>query len=674
MRERPLNGPTMPASRLGKSSRARRGGDLQALEDTIIGALRRPLRQSRPRWARYLLPIACVALAAALEFLVGEALGSMPMVLYIPAVLFAAWFGGLGPGLLATALSLIAPDVLRTVSALADQQAGLDTLQRLVFALVGMITSWLYESVYRQRRQLETAVAEAQESERRFRLTADYAPMMVWMTGHDMEYDWFNRRWLEYRGHSLDEELSGDWREAVHPDDRERCIAVRREAAEARQPFTLEYRLGRHDGQQRWMLDQGVPRRGRDGVFTGYIGCCLDVESMKQAQEDNQLLLAAAEQAREEADAASRAKDVFLATVSHELRNPLNAIVGWAHVLRNDGVTPDDVQRGAEVIAQSAQAQVRLIEELLDVSRVITGTMRLNRRPSDLREIVLAAVHAHQPAASAKRLALEVDAAPVPVTFGDPDRLRQVVTNLVSNAVTYTPRGGRARVELRAEGQELLLRVSDNGVGIDPDFLPHVFEAFRQSSDRRSHSGLGLGLSVVRHLVQMHGGRVAAASEGRGCGAEFIVRLPVTPAPSDFEEEVDSGPYPALPDPLRGKRVLVVDDDTAALQLLEKWLSGRDAVVLTAGSAREALKLAPRFRPEIVLSDIQMPGGDGYELIRELRKLPASEGGTAAVAALTAFAGETEHRSLLAAGFQVHLTKPIEPDTLLHELARLVRH
>jgi CheY-like chemotaxis protein/nitrogen-specific signal transduction histidine kinase len=421
------------------------------------------------------------------------------------------------------------------------------------------------------------------------------------------------------------------------------------------------------------MLDQGVPRRGRDGVFTGYIGCCLDVESMKQAQEDNRRLLAAAEQAREEADAASRAKDVFLATVSHELRNPLNAIVGWAHVLRNDGASPEDVQRGAAVIAQSAQAQVRLIEELLDVSRVITGTMRLNRRPCDLREIVLAAVHAHQPAATAKRLALEVEAGPVPVTFGDADRLRQVVTNLVSNAVSYTPRGGRACVELRVEGDELVLRVSDSGIGIDPDFLPHVFEAFRQSGDRRGHSGLGLGLSVVRHLVRMHGGRVAAASDGPGHGAEFIVRLPVAAAPADFVEESDSGPYPALPDPLRGKRVLVVDDDTAALQLLEKWLSDRDAVVLTAGSAREALKAAPRFRPEIVLSDIQMPGGDGYELIRELRKLPPSQGGTAPAAALTAFAGEADHRSLLEAGFQAHLTKPIEPDTLFHELARLVR-
>ena len=628
---------------------------------------------------RYAVAVVCVGVATLLERWLGPTLGALPMVLYFPAVLIAAWYGGLGPGLLATALSLAAPDLLRLSSPfVAAVDDPLDTMRRAMFGIVGIIASWLNELVFRQRVQLEAAVADAQESERRFRLTADYAPMMVWMAGNDLEYDWVNRRWLEYRGRSLDEELGSGWRSGVHPEDRERCAAEQRAAAAACQPFSIEYRLARHDGEYRWMLDQGVPRRGSGGAFAGYIGCCLDVESIKRAQAENDRLLELAESAREEADAASRAKDVFLATVSHELRNPLNAIVGWAHILRSEGASPAEIKQGADIIAQSAQMQVRLIEELLDVSRIITGTMRLNRQPADLAAIVRAAAEALRPVAATKDLTLEVHADPVPTFSGDPDRLRQVVINLVSNAINYTPRGGRVEVTLRDEGDALALEVADSGIGIAPEFLPHVFEAFRQSdaATRRSHRGLGIGLSVVRHLVQMHGGKVSAASAGPGHGSRFTVRLPRPAAAAARSANADPAPSGELDrgSPwLRGKRVLVVDDDSAALQLVEKLLSDCEAVVLTAGSVREAMKALPRFRPDLVLSDIQMPGADGYEFIRQLRQLPADQGGETPAAALTAFASEGDRRAVLAAGFQLHLTKPVAPQTLVEELARLGR-
>jgi PAS domain S-box-containing protein len=655
---------------------------LQALEETMIGVMRRRPRPPRPRWLRYGVAAACVAVAALLERSLAPAIGAMPMALYFPAVLVAAWFGGLGPGLLATALSLAAPDLFSSASSplatgLADPQTA---LRRFIFVVVGIITSWLNEVVYRQRLQLESAVADAQESERRFRLTADYAPMMVWMAGPDMASDWFNRRWLEFRGRSLQEELGQGWQDGVHPEDRRRCAEERRAAAAARQPFAVEYRLQRHDGEYRWVLDQGVPREGRDGRVAGYIGCCLDVESMKRAQAENERLLAAAEEAREEADGASRAKDVFLATVSHELRNPLNAIVGWAHILRSEGASPAEIKQGADIIAQSAQAQVRLIEELLDVSRIITGTMRLNQRLLDGQPIIAAAVDALRPAAAAKDLQLELDAPQATPLFADADRIRQVVTNLLSNAISYTPHGGRIEVALRAEASEAVLTVTDTGIGIAPEFLPHVFEAFRQSdpASRRSHRGLGIGLSVVRHLVQKHGGRVTAHSDGLGRGARFTVRLPLVEVPARAAAALEAAIAPVevgdiCPPKLDGMRVLVVDDDSSVLQLVEKLLSDCDAIVLTAGSVREALKALPRFRPHVVLSDIQMPGADGYDLIRRLRDLPPEQGGRTPAAALTAFAGEADRRSVLKAGFQMHLTKPVQPQVLLDAVVELGR-
>ena len=661
-------------SMMAKRKIFRSGADVQSLDDTLVGATRRSSFRQRPRWARYLVAIGAVALAWVLEQWLSVIAGPIPMALYFPAVLFAAWYGGLGPGLLATALSLAAPDLLPGLQPGPSPAADpVDALRRLIFAAVGIITSSLNEIVYRQRKALEIAVEDARESERRFRLTADYAPMMVWMAGPDMVCDWFNRRWLEFRGRSLDEELGSGWTSGVHPDDRERCLEARRAAQRERQPFALEYRLARHDGEYRWVLDQGVPREGRGGDFAGFIGCCLDVESMKRAQAEHEKLLAVAEQAREEADAASRAKDVFLATVSHELRNPLNAIVGWAHILRSEGATSAEIKQGADIIAQSAQAQVRLIEELLDVSRVITGTMRLNKRLIDLQAIVSAAVDALRPAAAAKDLRLEVRAPVSAPVMGDTDRLRQVVTNLVTNAITYTPQGGRIDVELRNEAGEATLLVSDTGIGIAPEFLPHVFEAFRQSdpSSRRSHRGLGIGLSVVRHLVLGHGGRVMAQSEGAGRGSSFSVRLPIAAVAEQAADAGASEGTVASAVTLDGLRVLVVDDDSAALQVVEKLLSDRRAVVLTAGSVREALKVLPRFKPNVILSDIQMPGADGYDFIRELRRLPSEAGGATPIAALTAFAGEADRKAVLDAGFQTHLTKPLQPQVLLEALQQL---
>jgi CheY-like chemotaxis protein len=252
-----------------------------------------------------------------------------------------------------------------------------------------------------------------------------------------------------------------------------------------------------------------------------------------------------------------------------------------------------------------------------------------------------------------------------------------VVTNLVSNAISYTPQGGRVEIELRSDGSEAVLTVNDTGVGIPADFLPHVFEAFRRSdtSSKRSHRGLGIGLSVVRHLVLKHGGRVSAESDGPNLGSRFTVRLPLDPvlAPSAPTIDLASGEPEMCPPKLEGMRVLVVDDDSAVLQLIEKLLSDCEALVLTAGSVREAVKLLPRFRPHVLVSDIQMPGTDGYDLIRQVRALPGAQGGSTPALALTAFAAESDRRAVLEAGFQMHLTKPVQPQVLLDAVANLGR-
>ncbi len=379
----------------------------------------------------------------------------------------------------------------------------------------------------------------------------------------------------------------------------------------------------------------------------------------------------------EELRRADRVKDEFLATVSHELRTPLNAILGWLGLLRSGALGEGRREQAVDVIERNARAQARLIEDLLDVSRIITGKLRLEARPCDPAAAVQAAVETVRPAAEAKgvRLVVVVDPQAGPV-FGDPERLQQIAWNLLSNAVKFTPKGGQVQARLGRRGSAVEFEVSDTGEGIAPEFLPHAFERLRQAEgdSTRAHKGLGLGLAIVKHLVELHGGTVEARSAGRGQGAEFVVRLPLSSRPP-HDDHPTAGPAPPsdeCPPQLAGVRALVVDDEADSAEFVATLLAGCGVAVSVARSAAEAFAALRAERPDLLVSDVGMPGEDGYGLIRRVRALPAAEGGRTPALAITAYARAEDRARALRAGFQLHLPKPLDPAELLAAAASLV--
>ena len=366
-----------------------------------------------------------------------------------------------------------------------------------------------------------------------------------------------------------------------------------------------------------------------------------------------------------EADEANRVKDEFLATLSHELRTPLSAILGWTRLLRSRKLDEPATVHALETIERNTKLQAQLVEDLLDVSRIITGKLRLETRPVDVLTVIESAVDTVRPSADAKAIRLETALdSPGGLISGDPDRLQQVVWNLLSNAIKFTPRAGRVEIRLGQEGTQATVRVSDTGKGIPPEFLPHIFDRFRQadSTTTRAHGGLGLGLALVRHLVELHGGTVEAASPGEGGGAVFTVMLPLAPVEATAQPVTRERRAIAHETLLEGVHVLVVDDDIDARESLVMVLEESGAEVIAVSSAREALQAVGRVVPDVLVSDIAMPDVDGYGLLRRLRALHAER--PVPALALTAYAGEDHRRRALAAGFEMHLAKPIDPSEL----------
>jgi signal transduction histidine kinase/CheY-like chemotaxis protein len=401
----------------------------------------------------------------------------------------------------------------------------------------------------------------------------------------------------------------------------------------------------------------------------------------RHAQEERARLLEEAVAARAEAEAVNRAKDVFLATLSHELRTPLTAILGWTRMLHDMAMDAETKRHGLEVIERNAEAQHQLIRDLLDVSRIISGKLRLKTSQVGLAPIVEAALDSVRQAADAKsiRLGAEYDEETDLVT-GDPDRLQQVIWNLLSNAIKFTPKGGTVGVRVEREGSDVCVKVSDTGQGISPDFLPYVFDRFRQQdgSTTREHGGLGLGLAIVRHLVEQHGGRVSAESGGERRGSTFTINLPIAAvrSPVGAGEPVETRPSKALragDRPTLGSvRVLVVDDQADARELLALVLSHAGAQVSTASSAAEALELLQLNEVDVLVSDVGMPVADGYALIGRYREMSAGRARRMPSVALTAYASEGDRRRALAAGFDAHVPKPVEPAELVSVIAGLV--
>jgi PAS domain S-box-containing protein len=529
-------------------------------------------------------------------------------------------------------------------------------------------------------RERERAL-EARRREERFRNLTDTMPLCVWAAQADGNIHYGNKAWFEYSGMTPDQSGSLGGLAALHPDQRKRARAAWVESVAVGKLFELEMALKRQsDGVYRWHLVRAIPERDERGAITGWIGTATDIDDQKQAEETRARLLAAEQHAREVAEVANRSKDEFLATLSHELRNPLNAIVGWLRMLRSGVLDRDRFERALEAAERNAQVQTKLVEDILDVSRIITGKLHLQFHETSLSAVATAALDTVRPAAEAKGIHLRADLdTTVGVISGDSDRLQQVVWNLLSNAIKFTPPGGWVEVSLRGAGSEAELRVEDSGAGMKASFLPHVFDRFRQadSTTKRTHSGLGLGLALVRHLVELHGGKVSAESAGEGRGSTFTVRLPTVAAAVDSKEwtaapasQAEIPSFDGLPR-LNGLRVLFVDDQVDARELVSELLQVYGAEVIAVDSADNAIKAIEDSSPDVLVSDIGMPREDGYDLIRKIRAREAENGGRIPAVAVTGFAGSEHSRRALAEGFQRYLAKPIDPAELIALVADL---
>jgi PAS domain S-box-containing protein len=513
------------------------------------------------------------------------------------------------------------------------------------------------ELLRRQQAMLraQELVEVEKRSELRFHALTDSMPQCVWAARSDGEVYYCNRVWREYAG----EDTGITFFEGVPEEDFVEVREQYRAAVRKGEPFEREQQLRRHDGSYLWHLLRMVPERDGLQRITGWICTATDID-------ENRRLLASEKEARSQAEIANRTKDEFLATVSHELRTPLNAILGWTRMLRSGAVESKSMPRVLETIERNARAQTQLVEDILDVSRIIAGKMRVDIRFIDLHGVVRAALESVRPAAEARGVELVAVMSPESAEFcGDPDRLQQVIWNLLSNAIKFTPRGGKVEVKIDRENSQVRIVVTDTGSGIPREFLPHVFDRFRQadSSITRAQGGLGLGLAIVRHLIEVHGGTVEAQSEGENKGSTFTVRMPLRAVAAGTGDERRS-PAGDLEVRLDGVEVLVVDDEPDARELVSAVLTRCGARVRQAASLEDAIARLREQRFDVLLSDIGLPQQDGYALMRRVRELSPAEGGLVQAAALTAYAGEDDHRRALAAGFQAHVTKPIEPADL----------
>ncbi len=661
--------------------------------------------------------------------------------LFFAAVMVSSWYGGLESGLLATVLSALICAYFFLPPFYSLAVIGFNTIGLAQFVLVSLLISVLNQMLRSTQRRAEVNALEAQrnydrlrqsqeqlhQSEQRYRLfvegVKEYAIFMLDANGLFINWNIGAERILGYQETEI---IGQHFQHIFTPEaiERGRPEQVLRTAVS--EGFSKENRWHiRKDGTHFWAHCVIIPLRDKDGNLRGFSKIMQDLTERKQAEEEREELLLREQAARASAEAANRSKDDFLAIVSHELRTPMTAILGWVGMLQTGRLDDVRVRDALETIERNANLQMQLIEDLLDISRIVQGNLSLNFGRVDLVEVIAEAIEVVQPSADDKAIQLEsvFDTSLEPI-WGDSDRLQQVVLNLLSNAIKFTPNGGRVEVRLSLvtghssfvedgqpktnERQVLQLsrpeqrtasqgqmtkdkfaqiQVSDTGKGISPEFLPYVFERFRQadSTSTRSNKGLGLGLAIARHLVELHGGTIAAQSQGIGQGATFTVKLPFAAVPPSEDAQINNTNQlqpPTIgedlapldnPPKLDGLRVLVVDDEADTRKWISTVLQECGAEVIAVGSTGEALAAFEQLRPDVLVSDISMPDEDGYALIRKIRELEPVTGRRIPAVALTGYARVEDYREAIAAGFQLHVAKPLRAAELIAVVASLGR-
>jgi PAS domain S-box-containing protein len=534
----------------------------------------------------------------------------------------------------------------------------------------------------RERAERRKAEAELQLAHQRLRFHLENTPLLVIEWNNDFRITYWSPQAEAVFGWTADEVLGKDPDEIgiVYVEDREAVAALITQLLEGDVvQISSQNRNYRKDGSVIWCDWYNSVLKDEQGNMISILSLGLEITSRKRIEEERALLLAREQVAREQAEAANRAKDEFLAAVSHELRTPLTPVLGWLRMLRGEKLDAQQVSKAMEKIEQNVRAEIRLVEDLLDASRIITGKLQLDLRPLDLSSVVSASVESMRPAAEARNITLIQKFDPlVGLMSGDADRLRQVIWNLLSNAIKFTPPQGTVSLSVENVQSHIEITVSDTGQGIDPEFLPQVFDRFRQAdgSPSRKFGGLGLGLAIVRHLVELHGGTVQASSQGVGMGATFVVKLPPLVQRRSVQEgrhslDAGSGKIFKANLKLSGLNILAVDDDPDTLELVSFVLEQAEAHVVTAASVEAAVSIFEKEKVDVLISDIAMPGADGYQLITHIREIAQVRGQRIPAIALTAFTRTEDRLRALSAGFQMHLPKPIEPAELLAVVASL---
>lgn len=465
----------------------------------------------------------------------------------------------------------------------------------------------------------------------------------------------------------------------IHPEDRDRVQHLLQDTIENDSVYEAEFRIAWPDGSLHWVRSRGRSIYDPDAGAVRVVGVSLDITEVKQRDEERDSLLAREREARREAESANRAKDQFLAMVSHELRTPLSTILGWTQIIKAKKVDAETIVRAITVIERNAQLQTRMIEDLLDFSRIVAGSLRLRVENVSLSELIENVVDSVGPAAETKGVTIEADVQPPGLRVeGDSMRLQQVMHNLVFNALKFTPHGGRISITAGTDGNTATIQVMDTGSGISADFLPHIFESFRQAETRpsRRQGGLGLGLAIVKHLVELHGGHVEASSDGLNRGAMFTVKIPVS---NRVRQAFQQGMSDAMEgelatDALKGLRILVVDDEAVALRMLKAFLERQGAEVHPSTNASEAIKELEEWMPDVLLSDIRMPDEDGLELISRVRVMDSEPVRNVLAIALTGHTREADRLKALSAGYQMFMPKSVKPEELVETIATLVKN